>query len=48
MISIGFPGDEDDRIDEVPCCDECGHEMGEDLFGEWYCVKCAENEKMDA
>jgi hypothetical protein len=40
MISIGFDGDEDDRYDEVPCCGTCGHELGQDLFEDWYCVRC--------
>ena len=40
MISTGFDDDEDDRHDEVPCCGTCGHELGQDLFEDWYCGEC--------
>lgn len=45
MISIGFDGDEDDRYEEVPCCEKCGHELGQDLFEDWYCVRCEPKEE---
>ena len=45
MIATGFDNDEDDRMDEVPCCEKCGHELGQGFMEDWYCVRCEPEEK---
>jgi hypothetical protein len=45
MLSIGFPGDEDDRQDDLPCCRKCGHELCQDLLEDWFCGECEPKEE---
>lgn len=40
MISIGFPGDEDDRYEDALICEKCKHELAVDLWGIWFCEIC--------
>ena len=42
MPPMGFPGDSDPRDEEFhPECSECGDLLTKDLWGDWFCPSCA-------